>query len=155
MAECAGVACRNAAWLTLTSLRVVRKEPSSNTVAQVWTALLSQTRQESRDHSSLSESCSNVLIQLLTQCLECTQRLAKKVLMSALQGESAPAESSSTQKVSRFIHPRAVCRLRIYSVPLPGFAIIINTFGLFSDQRHLHAATRWAAQGYYGDADCK
>uniref|UniRef100_A0A3Q3VYA0 F-BAR domain-containing protein n=1 Tax=Mola mola TaxID=94237 RepID=A0A3Q3VYA0_MOLML len=33
---------------------------------------------ESRDHSGLSESCSNFLIQPLTQCLEYTQRLAKK-----------------------------------------------------------------------------
>lgn len=71
---------------------MVRKEPSSNTVAQVWMALLSQTRQESRDHNRLSESCSNVLIQPLTQCLEYTQRLAKKV-QSELQDESAPAES--------------------------------------------------------------
>uniref|UniRef100_H2UQB1 Rho GTPase activating protein 4a n=1 Tax=Takifugu rubripes TaxID=31033 RepID=H2UQB1_TAKRU len=58
--------------------RIKRKEPSSNTVAQVWVALLSQTRQESGDHSRLSETCSNTLIQPLTQCLEYTQRLAKK-----------------------------------------------------------------------------
>lgn len=58
--------------------RIKRKEPSSHSVAQVWLALLSQTRQESRDHSSLSESCSNVLIQPLTHCLDYTQRLAKK-----------------------------------------------------------------------------
>lgn len=58
--------------------RIKRKEPSSNSVAQVWMALLSQTRQESRDHSGLSDSCSNVLIQPLTHCLEYTQRLAKK-----------------------------------------------------------------------------
>ncbi|CAG07448.1 unnamed protein product, partial [Tetraodon nigroviridis] len=64
--------------LTLTSLRGLRKESSSNTVAKVWVALLSQTRQESRDHNRLSENCSSVLIQPLTQCLEYTQRLAKK-----------------------------------------------------------------------------
>ncbi|XP_034732892.1 rho GTPase-activating protein 4-like isoform X1 [Etheostoma cragini] len=58
--------------------RIKRKEPSSNSVAQVWLALLSQTRQESRDHNGLSESCSTFLIQPLTQCLEYTQRLAKK-----------------------------------------------------------------------------
>uniref|UniRef100_A0A3P8RMM9 Rho GTPase activating protein 4a n=1 Tax=Amphiprion percula TaxID=161767 RepID=A0A3P8RMM9_AMPPE len=58
--------------------RIKRKEPSSHSVAQVWLALLSQTRQESRDHNGLSESCSNFLIQPLTYCLECTQRLAKK-----------------------------------------------------------------------------
>ncbi|XP_035512822.1 rho GTPase-activating protein 4a isoform X2 [Morone saxatilis] len=58
--------------------RIKRKEPSSHSVAQVWLALLSQTRQESRDHNRLSESCSNLLIQPLTHCLEYTQRLAKK-----------------------------------------------------------------------------
>lgn len=58
--------------------RIKRKEPSSHSVAQVWLALLSQTRQESKDHNGLSESCSNFLIQPLTHCLEYTQRLAKK-----------------------------------------------------------------------------
>ncbi|XP_070695772.1 rho GTPase-activating protein 4a isoform X2 [Pempheris klunzingeri] len=58
--------------------RIKRKEPSSHSVAQVWLALLSQTRQESRDHNGLSESCSNFLLQPLTHCLEYTQRLAKK-----------------------------------------------------------------------------
>lgn len=63
---------------------MLRKEPSSNTVAQVWLALLSQTRQESKDHNGLSERCSNFLIQPLTHCLEYTQRLAKKVRTLAL-----------------------------------------------------------------------
>ncbi|XP_059188601.1 rho GTPase-activating protein 4-like isoform X2 [Centropristis striata] len=58
--------------------RIKRKEPSSHSVPQVWLALLSQTRQESRDHNGLSERCSNFLIQPLTHCLEYTQRLAKK-----------------------------------------------------------------------------
>ncbi|XP_076027953.1 rho GTPase-activating protein 4-like isoform X1 [Genypterus blacodes] len=58
--------------------RSKRKEPSNNSVAQVWLALLSQTRQEGRDHNGLSESCSNFLIHPLTHCLEYTQRLAKK-----------------------------------------------------------------------------
>ncbi|XP_063751867.1 rho GTPase-activating protein 4-like isoform X2 [Eleginops maclovinus] len=58
--------------------RIKRKEPSSHSVAQVWLALLSQTRQESKDHNALSERCSNFLIQPLTHCLEYTQRLAKK-----------------------------------------------------------------------------
>lgn len=97
---------------------VFRKEPSSNTVAQVWVALLSQTRQESGDHSRLSETCSNTLIQPLTQCLEYTQRLAKKVLKSALWGESAPAECSPTQECNRFdSHPCAFPWLRNFVVP--------------------------------------
>ncbi|XP_010795309.1 rho GTPase-activating protein 4-like isoform X2 [Notothenia coriiceps] len=58
--------------------RIKRKDPSSHSVAQVWLALLSQTRQESRDHNALSERCSSFLTQPLTHCLEYTQRLAKK-----------------------------------------------------------------------------
>ncbi|XP_042347544.1 rho GTPase-activating protein 4-like isoform X2 [Plectropomus leopardus] len=58
--------------------RIKRKEPSSHSVAQVWLALLSHTRQESKDHNGLSEHCSNFLIQPLTHCLEYTQRLARK-----------------------------------------------------------------------------
>uniref|UniRef100_A0AAX7SHQ1 Rho GTPase activating protein 4a n=1 Tax=Astatotilapia calliptera TaxID=8154 RepID=A0AAX7SHQ1_ASTCA len=58
--------------------RIKRKEPSSNSVSQVWLTLLSQTRQESRDHNGLSESCNNFLTQPLTHCVEYTQRLAKK-----------------------------------------------------------------------------
>ncbi|MEQ2279979.1 hypothetical protein AMECASPLE_014844, partial [Ameca splendens] len=60
------------------TLRIKRKEPSTHSVSQVWLALLSQTRQESKDHSGLSESCSNILIQPIMHCLEYTQRLAKK-----------------------------------------------------------------------------
>ncbi|CAN9516145.1 unnamed protein product [Ophioblennius macclurei] len=59
--------------------RIKKKEPSSpSSVAQMWLALLSQTRQDSRDHNGLSESCSAVLVQPLAHCLEYTQRLAKK-----------------------------------------------------------------------------
>ncbi|XP_054632457.1 rho GTPase-activating protein 4-like [Dunckerocampus dactyliophorus] len=58
--------------------RIKRKEPSTHSVAQVWLALLSHTRQESKDHYGLSESCSSFLVQPLTHCLEYTQRLAKK-----------------------------------------------------------------------------
>ncbi|KAM7404684.1 hypothetical protein PAMP_012009 [Pampus punctatissimus] len=58
--------------------RIKRKEPSSHSVAQVWLALLTQTRQESKDHNRLSEKCSNLFIQPLMHCLEYTQRLAKK-----------------------------------------------------------------------------
>ncbi|CAL8277675.1 unnamed protein product [Boreogadus saida] len=58
--------------------KIKRKEPSGQSVAQVWRSLLSQTRQEARDHSGLSESCSNLLIQPLANCLEYTQRLSRK-----------------------------------------------------------------------------
>ncbi|CAL8323532.1 unnamed protein product [Merluccius merluccius] len=58
--------------------KIKRKEPSCQSVAQVWLTLLTQTRQESRDHSGLSESCSNLLIQPLANCHEYTQRLSRK-----------------------------------------------------------------------------
>ncbi|KAF3860407.1 hypothetical protein F7725_000662 [Dissostichus mawsoni] len=68
--------------------RIKRKEPSSHSVAQVWLALLSQTRQESRDHNALSERCSSFLTQPLTHCLEYTQRLAKKAWRTYYQYHS-------------------------------------------------------------------
>ncbi|KAG7283830.1 hypothetical protein CRUP_034017 [Coryphaenoides rupestris] len=58
--------------------KIKRKEPSGQSVAQVWLTLLSQTRQESRDHSGLSESCSSLLLQPLASCLDYTQRLSRK-----------------------------------------------------------------------------
>ncbi|KAM9829098.1 rho GTPase-activating protein 4-like [Syngnathus typhle] len=58
--------------------RSKRKEASSHSVAQMWSALLSHTRQESKDHNQLSDNCSSFLIQPLNYCLEYTQRLAKK-----------------------------------------------------------------------------
>ncbi|XP_062314591.1 SLIT-ROBO Rho GTPase-activating protein 3-like isoform X2 [Osmerus eperlanus] len=58
--------------------KIKRKEPNGQSVAQCWLVLLSQTRQESREHSGLSESCSNLLTQPLTHCMEYTQRLAKR-----------------------------------------------------------------------------
>lgn len=58
--------------------RIKRKDPSKHSVTKTWVGILSQTRQESRDHSLLSETCSSLIIQPLTHCLEFTQRLAKK-----------------------------------------------------------------------------
>ncbi|XP_061627894.1 rho GTPase-activating protein 4-like isoform X2 [Phyllopteryx taeniolatus] len=58
--------------------RIKRKEASGHSVAQMWLALLSHTRQESKDHNQLSDDCSAFLIQPLYRCLEYTQRLAKK-----------------------------------------------------------------------------
>ncbi|XP_077405120.1 rho GTPase-activating protein 4-like [Vanacampus margaritifer] len=60
------------------SNRTKRKEASSHSVAQMWLALLSHTRQESKDHTQLSDNCSTFLIPPLYHCLEYTQRLAKK-----------------------------------------------------------------------------
>lgn len=89
-------------WLCcLSASHMHRKEPSGNSVAQVWLALLSHTRQESKDHNGLSESCNNFLIQPLANCLEYTQRLAKKVLTGAL----APTEPF-------IIHLGQVCTCR-------------------------------------------
>ncbi|XP_077480770.1 rho GTPase-activating protein 4-like isoform X1 [Stigmatopora argus] len=58
--------------------RIKRKEATGHSVAQLWLALLSHTRQESKDHIQLSDNCSTFLIQPLYHCLEYTQRLAKK-----------------------------------------------------------------------------
>uniref|UniRef100_A0A3B5BJ17 Rho GTPase-activating protein 4-like n=1 Tax=Stegastes partitus TaxID=144197 RepID=A0A3B5BJ17_9TELE len=104
------------------------KDPSSHSVAQVWLALLSQTRQESRDHNGLSESCSNFLIQPLTHCLEYTQRLAKKSkdictqlqdgLLKVTTELQTVSEKPTTQDTSRFLNMQnkavpcvSVCRL--------------------------------------------
>uniref|UniRef100_A0A672N9L9 Rho GTPase activating protein 4 n=1 Tax=Sinocyclocheilus grahami TaxID=75366 RepID=A0A672N9L9_SINGR len=54
-------------------------------VAQCWSVLLTQTRQESRDHSSLSELCCNTLTQRLSHCIEDTHRLAKRSKEVGLQ----------------------------------------------------------------------
>ncbi|CDQ87172.1 unnamed protein product [Oncorhynchus mykiss] len=62
--------------------KIKRKEPGSGqSVSQCWLVLLAQTRQESKDHSGVSDSCSTTLTQPLTHSLEITQRLAKRVLL--------------------------------------------------------------------------
>ncbi|CAB1336756.1 unnamed protein product [Coregonus sp. 'balchen'] len=66
-----------------------RKEPcSGQSVAQCWLVLLAQTRQESRDHSGLSEICRTTLTEPLTHCLEITQRLAKRAWRTYYQYQS-------------------------------------------------------------------
>ncbi|XP_034151890.1 SLIT-ROBO Rho GTPase-activating protein 3 isoform X2 [Esox lucius] len=63
-----------------------KKEPcGGQSVAQCWQVLLAHTRQESRDHSGLSDLCNSSLTQPLTHCLEVTQRLAKKSREICLQ----------------------------------------------------------------------
>ncbi|KAJ8359419.1 hypothetical protein SKAU_G00159440 [Synaphobranchus kaupii] len=58
--------------------KVKRKEQSEQSVAQCWSVLLTQTRQDSRDHGAMSEYCSNNLTQRLSHCMEDTHRLAKR-----------------------------------------------------------------------------
>ncbi|KAJ8399597.1 hypothetical protein AAFF_G00410080 [Aldrovandia affinis] len=65
--------------------KIKRKEQSEQSVAQCWGVLLTQTRQESRDHSSMSEYCSNSLTQRLSHCMEDTHRLAKRSKEVGLQ----------------------------------------------------------------------
>ncbi|KAI2649726.1 SLIT-ROBO Rho GTPase-activating protein 3 [Labeo rohita] len=60
------------------SSRTRKKEPSYQSVVNCWQVLLTQTRQESRDHSFLSDSYSNTLPQQLSHCVEHAQRLAKR-----------------------------------------------------------------------------
>ncbi|XP_061075547.1 SLIT-ROBO Rho GTPase-activating protein 3 isoform X2 [Conger conger] len=65
--------------------KVKRKEQSEQSVAQCWSVLLAQTRQESRDHGATSEYCSNNLTQRLSHCMEDTHRLAKRSKEVGLQ----------------------------------------------------------------------
>ncbi|XP_072512570.1 SLIT-ROBO Rho GTPase-activating protein 3 isoform X4 [Salminus brasiliensis] len=67
------------------TLKTKKKEQSDQSVAQCWSVLLTQTKQESRDHSSLSELCSATLTQRLSHCIEDTHRLAKKSKEVGLQ----------------------------------------------------------------------
>ncbi|KAG1961605.1 SLIT-ROBO Rho GTPase-activating protein [Pimephales promelas] len=60
------------------SSRTRKKEPSHQSVVNCWQVLLTQTRQESRDHSFLSDSYINILPQQLSHCVEHAQRLAKR-----------------------------------------------------------------------------
>ncbi|XP_062871913.1 rho GTPase-activating protein 4a [Trichomycterus rosablanca] len=60
------------------SSKIKKKESSSDSVLHCWQELLTQTKQESKDHIMLSESCGTVLPQQLSRCLEHVQRLAKK-----------------------------------------------------------------------------
>uniref|UniRef100_A0A672LJ24 Rho GTPase activating protein 4 n=1 Tax=Sinocyclocheilus grahami TaxID=75366 RepID=A0A672LJ24_SINGR len=67
------------------TVKTKRKEQLDLSVAQCWSVLLTQTRQESRDHSSLSELCCNTLTQRLSHCIEDTHRLAKRSKEVGLQ----------------------------------------------------------------------
>ncbi|KAI7794151.1 putative rho GTPase activating protein 4, partial [Triplophysa rosa] len=60
------------------SSRTRKKEPSHQSVVNCWQVLLTQTRQESKEHSILSDNYSNTLPQQLSHCIEHAQRLAKR-----------------------------------------------------------------------------
>lgn len=107
-------------FVSFSSLHFYRKEPSNSSVAQVWLTLLSETRQESRDHNGLSESCSTFLIQPLAHCLEYTQRLAKKVLIQAL--------AHKPQSQPCIMHMRNVCPLCVLLPLLDCFVLSPHGF---------------------------
>ncbi|MCI4387445.1 hypothetical protein PGIGA_G00074240 [Pangasianodon gigas] len=67
------------------TLKTKKKEHTDQSVSQCWSVLLTQTKQESRDHSSLSEICSTTFTQRLSHCIEDTHRLAKKSKEVGLQ----------------------------------------------------------------------
>ncbi|KAI4874365.1 hypothetical protein NFI96_017459 [Prochilodus magdalenae] len=99
--------------------RIKKKEYSSQSVVLCWQELLSQTRQESKDHSSLSDSCGSALPQQLSRCLEHVQRLAKKSreIGSQLQEEllKVTSEMQTTLKTYSQYHAEylsAECKLR-------------------------------------------
>lgn len=56
-----------------------RKEQWGQSVCQVWSVLLTQTRLESREHAALGDTCCNTLTQRLTHSAEDTHRLHKRV----------------------------------------------------------------------------
>ncbi|XP_057682659.1 SLIT-ROBO Rho GTPase-activating protein 3 isoform X2 [Corythoichthys intestinalis] len=55
-----------------------KKEQWGQSVCQVWSVLLTQTRLESREHSTLGDTCCNALIQRLVHSTEDTHRLHKR-----------------------------------------------------------------------------
>ncbi|XP_047016245.1 SLIT-ROBO Rho GTPase-activating protein 3 isoform X3 [Ictalurus punctatus] len=67
------------------TLKTKKKEHMDQSVSKCWSELLIQTKQESRDHSSLSEVCSTTFTQRLSHCIEDTNRLAKKSKEVGLQ----------------------------------------------------------------------
>ncbi|XP_060751105.1 SLIT-ROBO Rho GTPase-activating protein 3 isoform X2 [Tachysurus vachellii] len=67
------------------TLKTKKKDHTDQSVSQCWSVLLTQTKQESRDHSSLSEICCSTFTQRLSHCIEDTHRLAKKSKEVGLQ----------------------------------------------------------------------
>uniref|UniRef100_A0A667X724 Rho GTPase activating protein 4 n=1 Tax=Myripristis murdjan TaxID=586833 RepID=A0A667X724_9TELE len=57
-----------------------RKEQWGQSVCQVWSVLLTQTRLESREHAALGDTCCNTLTQRLAHSTEDTHRLHKRAL---------------------------------------------------------------------------
>ncbi|XP_054464927.1 rho GTPase-activating protein 4 isoform X2 [Anoplopoma fimbria] len=55
-----------------------KKEQWGQSVCQVWSVLLSQTRLESREHAALGDTCCNTLTQRLAHSTEDTHRLHKR-----------------------------------------------------------------------------
>uniref|UniRef100_A0A8C4GRD7 SLIT-ROBO Rho GTPase-activating protein 3 n=1 Tax=Dicentrarchus labrax TaxID=13489 RepID=A0A8C4GRD7_DICLA len=55
-----------------------KKEQWGQSVSQVWSVLLTQTRLESREHAALGDTCCNTLTQRLTHSTEDTHRLHKR-----------------------------------------------------------------------------
>ncbi|XP_077578265.1 SLIT-ROBO Rho GTPase-activating protein 3 isoform X2 [Stigmatopora nigra] len=55
-----------------------KKEQWGQSVCQVWSVLLTQTRLESREHSTLGDTCCNALTQRLVHSTEDTHRLHKR-----------------------------------------------------------------------------
>ncbi|XP_066528598.1 rho GTPase-activating protein 4a [Hoplias malabaricus] len=88
--------------------KIKKKDCSSQSVVQCWQVLLSQTRQESKDHTTLSDNCYSALPQHLSRSLDHVQRLAKKSrdIGCQLQEEllKVTAEMQSTLKTYSQYH---------------------------------------------------
>uniref|UniRef100_A0AAQ6A6Q3 Rho GTPase activating protein 4a n=1 Tax=Amphiprion ocellaris TaxID=80972 RepID=A0AAQ6A6Q3_AMPOC len=70
-------ACICLLWLSEPAL-FCRKEQWGQSVCQVWSVLLTQTRLESREHAALGDTCCNTLTQRLVHSTEDTHRLHKR-----------------------------------------------------------------------------
>ncbi|XP_022532908.2 rho GTPase-activating protein 4a [Astyanax mexicanus] len=88
--------------------KIKKKECSTQSVLHCWQVLLNQTREESRDHTTLSDSCGTTLPQQLSRSLEHVQRLAKKSkeICTQLQEEllKGTAEMQNTMKIYSQYH---------------------------------------------------
>ncbi|XP_022613265.1 SLIT-ROBO Rho GTPase-activating protein 3-like isoform X2 [Seriola dumerili] len=60
------------------TLKTKKKEQWGQSVCQVWSVLLTQTRLESREHAALGDTCCNTLTQRLVHSTEDTHRLHKR-----------------------------------------------------------------------------
>lgn len=102
-----------------------RKEQWGQSVCQVWSVLLTQTRLESREHAALGDTCCNTLTQRLVHSTEDTHRLHKRVSRRGLL-LFAEADTLDTYKAETCTHPHRNSSSSSHHTcpPLPNVQII-------------------------------